>query len=156
MVCISTYECLKISDRGQAYNAFTRYGQSSGWCKSHALSFRAMSRAVSIRSQLKKYMQRFNLPLESCQGDAKRLRRCLVSGYWRNGARWMADGTYRSVRGNRVRMSSGPARTNNTILQVLHVHPTSVLFTRKPRSGWVIFHEMEETKKTQYVRGSMK
>jgi len=35
--------------------------------------------------------------------------------------------------------------------KVLHVHPTSVLFTRKPRSGWVIFHEMEETKKTQYV-----
>lgn len=61
-----------------------------------------MSRAVSIRGQLKKYMQRFNLPLESCEGDAKRLRRCLVSGYWRNGARWMADGTYKSVRGNRV------------------------------------------------------
>ncbi|KAF8185064.1 pre-mRNA splicing factor [Mycena galopus ATCC 62051] len=116
-----------------AYNAFTRYGRSSGWCKSHALSFRAMSRAVSIRAQLKKYMQRFNLPTESCEGDAKRLRRCLVSGYWRNGARWVADGTYRSVRGNRT----------------LHVHPTSVLFTRKPRSGWVIFHEMEETKKTQ-------
>ncbi|KAJ7734918.1 P-loop containing nucleoside triphosphate hydrolase protein [Mycena maculata] len=116
-----------------AYNGFTRYGRSSGWCKSHALSFRAMSRAVSIRSQLKKYMQRFNLPIESCEGDAKRLRRCLVSGYWRNGARWVADGTYRSVRGNRT----------------LHVHPTSVLFTRKPRSGWVVFHEMEETKKTQ-------
>ncbi|KAJ7349387.1 P-loop containing nucleoside triphosphate hydrolase protein [Mycena albidolilacea] len=116
-----------------SYNAFTRYGRSSGWCKSHALSFRAMSRAVSIRAQLKKYMQRFNLPTESCEGDAKRLRRCLVSGYWRNGARWVADGTYRSVRGNRT----------------LHVHPTSVLFTRKPRSGWVIFHEMEETKKTQ-------
>ncbi|KAK7056332.1 hypothetical protein VNI00_002885 [Paramarasmius palmivorus] len=118
-----------------AYNAFTRYGRSSGWCKSHALSFRAMSRAVSIRSQLKKYMQRFNLPLESCQGDAKRLRRCLVSGYWRNGAKWVGDGTYRSVRGNKVK--------------VLYAHPTSVLFTRKPRSGWVIFHEMEETKKTQ-------
>ncbi|KZT66720.1 P-loop containing nucleoside triphosphate hydrolase protein [Daedalea quercina L-15889] len=116
-----------------AYNAFTRYGRSSSWCKSHALSFRAMSRAVSIRSQLKKYMQRFNLPLESCEGDAKRLRKCLVSGYWRNGARWVADGTYRSVRGNAT----------------LHVHPNSVLFTRKPRSGWVIFHEMEETKKTQ-------
>ncbi|SJL00130.1 related to Probable ATP-dependent RNA helicase DHX35 [Armillaria ostoyae] len=116
-----------------AYNAFVRYGKSSGWCKSHALSFRVMSRAVSIRAQLKKYMQRFNLPLNSCEGDAKRLRRCLVSGYWRNGARWMADGTYRSVRGNTI----------------LHVHPTSVLFTRKPRTGWVVFHEMEETKKTQ-------
>jgi ATP-dependent RNA helicase DDX35 len=86
----------------EAYNAFTRYGRSSSWCKSHALSFRAMSRAVSIRSQLKKYMQRFSLPLESCEGDEKRLRRCLVSGYWRNGARWVADGTYRSVRGNKV------------------------------------------------------
>ncbi|KAF9475332.1 P-loop containing nucleoside triphosphate hydrolase protein [Pholiota conissans] len=119
-----------------AYNAFTRYGRSSGWCKSHALSFRAMSRAISIRAQLKKYMLRFNLPIESCEGDSKRLARCLVSGYWRNGARWMPDGTYRSVRGNLV----------------LHVHPTSVLFTRKPRTGWVIFHEMEETKKAQSVR----
>ncbi|KIM80932.1 hypothetical protein PILCRDRAFT_525171 [Piloderma croceum F 1598] len=116
-----------------AYNAFTRYGKSSTWCKSHALSFRALSRAVSIRAQLKKYMQRFGLPLESCQGDAKRVRRCLVSGYWRNGARWMADGTFRSVRGNTT----------------LFIHPTSVLFTRKPRTGWVIFHEMEETKRTQ-------
>ncbi|KAJ7684812.1 P-loop containing nucleoside triphosphate hydrolase protein, partial [Mycena polygramma] len=130
---IGLVSTLPVSNFLSVYNAFTRYGRSSGWCKSHALSFRAMSRAVSIRAQLKKYMQRFNLPIESCEGDAKRLRQCLVSGYWRNGARWVADGTYRSVRGN----------------QTLHVHPTSVLFTRKPRSGWVVFHEMEETKKTQ-------
>lgn len=116
-----------------AYNAFTKYGKSSSWCKAHAINFRAMSRAVSIRSQLKKYMQRFGLPTQSCEGDAKRLRQCLVSGYWRNCARWMADGTYRSVKGDRL----------------LHVHPNSVLFTRKPRSGWVVFHEMEETKKNQ-------
>ncbi|KAF9228541.1 P-loop containing nucleoside triphosphate hydrolase protein [Gyrodon lividus] len=115
------------------YNAFTRYGRSSSWCKAHALNFRAMSRALSIRSQLKKYMMRFDLPTQSCEGDAKRLRQCLVSGYWRNAARWMADGTFRSIKNN----------------QVLHVHPTSVLFTRKPRSGWVVFHELEETKKTQ-------
>ena len=135
-----------------AYNAFTKYGRSSSWCKAHALNFRAMSRAVSIRSQLKKYMIRFDLPLHSCEGDAKRLRQCLVSGYWRNGARWVADGTYRSVKGNKVRDSS----TYNvcspfSIKQTLYVHPTSVLFTRKPRTGWVVFHEVEETKKTQYV-----
>ncbi|KIK45926.1 hypothetical protein CY34DRAFT_801085 [Suillus luteus UH-Slu-Lm8-n1] len=116
-----------------AYNAFAKYGRSSSWCKAHALNFRAMSRAVSIRSQLKKYMIRFNLPLQSCEGDAKRLRQCLVSGYWRNGARWVADGTYRSVKGNKT----------------LYVHPKSVLFTRKSRTGWVVFHEVEETKKTQ-------
>ncbi|KAF8610574.1 P-loop containing nucleoside triphosphate hydrolase protein [Ceratobasidium sp. AG-I] len=116
-----------------AYNAFTRYGRSASWCRSHALNFRALSRAVSIRNQLKKYMTRFNLPLDSCEGDGARVRRCLVSGYWRNGARWHVDGTYRSVRGDTV----------------LHVHPNSVMFTRKPRTGWVVFHEMEETKKTQ-------
>ncbi|KAG1754182.1 P-loop containing nucleoside triphosphate hydrolase protein [Suillus lakei] len=116
-----------------AYNAFTKYGRSSSWCKAHALNFRAMSRAVSIRSQLKKYMIRFNLPIQSCEGDAKRLRQCLVSGYWRNGARWVGDGTYQSVKGNKT----------------LYVHPTSVLFTRKPRTGWVVFHEVEETKRTQ-------
>ncbi|KAG8923302.1 hypothetical protein FRC02_011231 [Tulasnella sp. 418] len=76
--------------------------------------------------------RRFGLPLDSCEGDAKRLRQCLVSGYWRNGARWMPDGTFRAVRGDTV----------------LHIHPSSVMFTRKPRTGWVIFHEMEETKKT--------
>ncbi|CAE6473117.1 unnamed protein product [Rhizoctonia solani] len=116
-----------------AYNAFVRYGQSASWCRKHALNFRALARAVSIRTQLKKYMTRFGLPLESCEGDAVRLRRCLVSGYWRNGAKWSADGTYRSVRGDTV----------------LHVHPNSVMFTRKPRTGWVVYHEMEETKKTQ-------
>ena len=104
---------------------------------------------MSIRSQLKKYMQRFGLPLESCEGDSKRLAKCLVSGYWRNGARWTADGTYHSVRGNIV----GPLHVHNFIthlsFQDLSVHPTSVLFTRKPRTGWVIYHEMEETKKTQ-------
>lgn len=91
-----------ISTILSAYNAFTKYGKSAGWCKSHAMSFRAMSRAVSIRSQLKRYMQRFGLPLQSCMGDATRLRQCLVSAYWRNGAKWVADGTYRSVRGERV------------------------------------------------------
>jgi len=52
-------------------------------------------------------MQRFDVPIESCQGDAKRLRQCLVNGYKQNGARWVADGTYRSIRGNTV----SPLRT---------------------------------------------
>src|SRR6267154_4690315 len=98
---VSPLGCLHALTFHIAYNAFVSHGKSSSWCKSHSLSFRALSRAVSIRSQLKKYMQRFGLPLESCQGDSKRVRQCLVSGYWRNGARWMADGTFQSVRGNK-------------------------------------------------------
>ena len=90
-----------------AYNAFIRCGQSLSWCKSHSLSFRALSRAVSIRSQLKKYMQRFQLPIQSCEGDAKRLRQCLVSGYWKNSAKWQPDGTFISAHGNMVSFCLG-------------------------------------------------
>ena len=158
MVCTTVQSCRLLLAHGPGYtafNAFTRYGRSSSWCKAHALSFRAMSRAVSIRSQLKKYMQRFGIPLTSCEGDANRLRKCLVTGYWRNVARWTADGTYRAVRGDTVSTIVWPKYTWLTFAylprQVLHVHPNSVLFTRKPRTGWVIFHEMKETKKTQYV-----
>jgi ATP-dependent RNA helicase DDX35 len=69
---------------------------------------------MSIRKQLKKYLERFNIPIKSCEGDGKRLRRCLVSGYFKvgpiayvsldqtdspqNAARMMPDGTYRSAR----------------------------------------------------------
>jgi len=105
-----------------AYNAFIKHGKSSAWCRSHALSFRAMSRAVSIRSQLKKYMHRFHLPIESCDGDACRLRKCLVTGYWRNSAQWCVDGTYISTHGKIVRPSS--------IFLCAHKHPPVADFGR--------------------------
>ncbi|ORY22759.1 pre-mRNA splicing factor [Naematelia encephala] len=116
-----------------AYNAFTRYGQKDkSWCGNHRINHKALSRAMAIRKQLKKYLDRFGIKVESCQGDAKRLRRCLVSGYFKNAARMMPDGTYRSARENAV----------------LHVHPSSVMFTRQPSTGWVIFHEVIETTKS--------
>lgn len=42
------------------------------------------------------------------------------------------DGTFRSVRENAL----------------LHIHPSSVLFTRNPSTGWVIYHEVIETTKS--------
>jgi ATP-dependent RNA helicase DDX35 len=106
-----------------AYNAFTKYGrQSPKWCGTHRLNYKALLRAVSIRQQLKKYLDRFGIKTVSCEGDSKRLRRCLVTGYFKvgcsvkeprmsvliggdssqNAARMMPDGTYRSVRENAV------------------------------------------------------
>ncbi|EJT98205.1 pre-mRNA splicing factor [Dacryopinax primogenitus] len=105
---------------------------SSSFCRAHALNFRALSRAMSIRAQLKKYFLRWKIPLVSCEGDSARLRKCLIAGYWRNAARIMPDGTWRGVR-------------QDTVLQC---HPSSVLFTRRPPSGWVIYHEVEETRTT--------
>lgn len=87
------------------YNAFVnpRVGRkSSKWAASHRLNFKALSRAVSIRAQLEKYLRRWEIPIESCEGDQRRLRRCLVSGYFKNAAKMQPDGSYRSVRENAV------------------------------------------------------
>ena len=121
MVCWMHLPTRRESHSSLAYNAFVRYGSSSRFCGQHAINFRALSRAVNVRAQLKRYMQRFGIwPLErwalprltiqlltchdSCEGDAKRLRKCLVSGYAdaSNLAKWAADGTYRSLRGDKV------------------------------------------------------
>jgi ATP-dependent RNA helicase DDX35 len=82
-----------------AYNAFVRYGQRDrSWCGNHRLNHKALSRAMSIRKQLKKYLERFGIPSISCEGDAMRLRKCLVTGYFKNAARMLPDGTYKSAR----------------------------------------------------------
>lgn len=61
-----------------------RYGQKDkSWCGNHRINYKALSRAVSIRKQLRKYLERFNIPIVSCEGDAVRLRKCLVSGYFK-------------------------------------------------------------------------
>ncbi|BGP46208.1 hypothetical protein JCM10450v2_002048 [Rhodotorula kratochvilovae] len=115
-----------------AYNAFVKYGRkSSKWCHTHRLNFKALSRALSIRTQLAKYLKRFNLALVSCGEDHTSIRRCLTSGYFRNAAVAQPDGTYRSVREGAT----------------LHVHPSSVYFTRTPPSPFVIYHEVIETTK---------
>jgi len=69
-----------------AYNAFIRNGQrDKQWCGNHRINHKALLRAVSIRKQLKKYLERFGIPIVSCEGDAVRLRKCLVSGYFKVG-----------------------------------------------------------------------
>ena len=89
------------------YTAFTTRGQKSArWCHDHFLNFRALSRAFSIRSQLLKFLKRFNIPLESCGNDTVKIRKCLVSGYFANAAKMMPDGSFRTIRDNAVRSSS--------------------------------------------------
>lgn len=69
----------------------------------HRLNFRALSRALSIRTQLSKYLKRFSIPLVSCGEDHSKIRRCLVSGYFRNAAIWREDGSFISIREGSVR-----------------------------------------------------
>ncbi|TIA69361.1 hypothetical protein E3P91_03646 [Wallemia ichthyophaga] len=116
-----------------AYNSFVTIGRSSSrWAGQHRLNFKALSRAISIRSQLSKYLEKYGLnPRLSAGVDQETIRRCLVSGYFKNAAKFNPDGTYTIINGN----------------QIVHAHPSSVMFTRSPPTKWVIFHEIVETTK---------
>lgn len=133
------------------YAAFVnpRHGkQSAKWCGQHRLNFKALSRAVNIRAQLLKYLRRFGIDVVSCEGDGARLRKCIAAGFFKNAAKVQPDGSYRSVRENAVSHGCmNPWQHFADDPQVLHVHPSSVLFSRVPPTKYVVFHEVVETSK---------
>lgn len=122
------------------YLAFTTKGQKSvKWCRDNYLNFKALSRAVSVRAQLKKYLERFNVDVDQARlrsetATGESIRRCLTTGYFAHAARMQPDGSFRSVSGGAI----------------LWAHPSSVMFNRK--SDWVIFHEVVETGKKTFIR----
>lgn len=126
-----------------AYQAFVTKGKKEAkFCHGNHLNYKSMSRAVSIRAQLKRYLERFGIDVdESLAGQgtdntrkAEQIRRCLTSGYFAHAARMQPDGTFRNVEGGTV----------------LHAHPSSLMFNRK--ADWVIFHEVMETGSKIFIR----
>ena len=43
-------------------------GKNSRWCDDHFLNYKGLKRAAEIREQLKRLLQRFKVPLVSCEG----------------------------------------------------------------------------------------
>ncbi|RMJ11906.1 hypothetical protein CDV36_008436 [Fusarium kuroshium] len=127
-----------------AYQAFVTKGRKEAkFCHENNLNYKSMSRAVSIRAQLKRYLERFSINVdETLAGQAsvdnikkaEQIRRCLTSGYFAHAARMQPDGTFRNVEGGTV----------------LHAHPSSLMFNRK--ADWVIFHEAMETSGKIFIR----
>ncbi|OLN95391.1 putative ATP-dependent RNA helicase DHX35, partial [Colletotrichum chlorophyti] len=130
------------------YQAFVTKGKKeSRFCREHNLNFKTMTRAVSIRGQLKRYLERFGITVDESLGPgsakqrpqdtsnkAEQIRRCLTSGYFAHAARMQPDGTFRNVSGETT----------------LHAHPSSLMFNRK--ADWVIFHEVMETGTKIFIR----
>ncbi|CAO3574497.1 unnamed protein product [Mortierella alpina] len=139
------------------YNAFvTRGKKSARWCANHLINFKAMSRALSIRSNLERYLvHTLNLAgpseLTSCTEGSDRtthrdpsaatdaIRKCLVSGYFSQAARIAPDGTHWIS----LRETSAIETARTFVPTTLWMHPTSILFKQAPK--WVIFHEVVET-----------
>ncbi|KAF2203200.1 P-loop containing nucleoside triphosphate hydrolase protein [Delitschia confertaspora ATCC 74209] len=130
-----------------AYHAFVTKGKKDAkWCRDHMLNFKALTKAVSTRNQLRKHLERFGIDVsESLYGQedvvrvggrdkAERIRRCLTTGFFAHAARMMPDGSFKTVDGGTT----------------LWAHPSSLMFNRK--ADWVIFHEVMETGEKTYIR----
>ncbi|KAI7155023.1 ATP dependent RNA helicase [Hortaea werneckii] len=129
------------------YQAFVTSGKKDAkWCQQHYLNFKSMIRAVSIRNQLRRYLERFGMDVTESLGSGQgvlraggqppeeRIRRCLTSGYFAHAARMQADGTFRTIDGGTT----------------LHAHPSSLMFNRK--ADWAVFTEIMETGEKTYIR----
>ncbi|KAH6850950.1 P-loop containing nucleoside triphosphate hydrolase protein [Chaetomium sp. MPI-CAGE-AT-0009] len=126
------------------YQAFVTKGRKeSRFCHENLLNFKLMARAVSIRAQLKRYLERFGLKVDeslaphtasTANNKAEQIQRCLTAGYFAHAARMQPDGTFRNVSGTTV----------------LHAHPSSIMFNRK--ADWVMFHEVMETGTKTFIR----
>ena len=105
-----------------------------------------MTKAVSIRNQLRRYLERFGINVEESlaqqprsrtdgpQDMSEKIRRCLTSGFFAHAARMQPDGSFVTVNGGTT----------------LFAHPTSVMFNRK--ADWVIFYEVMETGSKTFIR----
>jgi ATP-dependent RNA helicase DDX35 len=129
------------------YQAFVTVGRKEAkFCRENYLNFKTMTRAVSVRAQLKRYLERFGINVdETPSANANRqpvggpdkgeqIRRCLTTGYFAHAAKMQPDGTFRNVAGGTK----------------LHAHPSSLMFNRK--ADWVIFHEVMETGNKTFIR----
>ena len=146
------------------YQAFITKGKKeSKWCRNNYLNYKSMTRAVSVRSQLKRYMERFgidvdeslasNVNQEDVVGKGEQIRRCLTMGYFAHAARMQPDGSFKTASGG----------------VVLHAHPSSLMFVstnyatyqctifvltlgQNRKADWVIFHELLETGNKTFIR----
>lgn len=100
------------------YQAFVTKGKKDAqWCRSNFLNFRSMAKAISIRAQLKRYVERFGISVDESltsgkQVTAESIQKCLTSGYFAQAARMQPDGSFKTVSGDIT----------------LHAHPSSLMF----------------------------
>lgn len=106
------------------YRRLSNFQDRKKFCADHRLNMRALQRAAATRDQLRKLLQRFDLPLTSCECDVEPVLRCLATGLFCNAAQREAGGTYRTSRGS----------------QSYHLHPSSVLTLLKP--PWLVFSQV--------------
>ncbi|KAI9835589.1 MAG: hypothetical protein M1819_002040 [Sarea resinae] len=151
------------------YRAFVSRSRThaAGWCRQHYLNFKALERAVRIRAQLKRYLERFGLKVDDddeslTRGQHQHQQHRGQRGQRSDGLAADADGSGPG-KGEKIRrcLTTGffahaarmqPDGSFRTVSggTTLYAHPSSVMFNRK--ADWVIFHEVLETANKTFIR----
>uniref|UniRef100_A0A672HAF1 Probable ATP-dependent RNA helicase DHX35 n=1 Tax=Salarias fasciatus TaxID=181472 RepID=A0A672HAF1_SALFA len=79
------------------YEAFIKHQKSSQWCQEHFLNYKGLLRAMTVREQLRRLMNKFKVPRTSSEGDPDVILKCIVAGFFANAARIHHSGSYRVV-----------------------------------------------------------
>ena len=130
------------------YQAFVTKGKKdSSWCRTNHLNFKSLIKAVSVRNQLKRSLERFGINVDESLASvqtpvlraggpdkSEQIRRSLTTGYFAHAARMQPDGSFKTVDGG----------------MTLFAHPSSLMFNRK--ADWVVFHEVMETGEKVFIR----
>jgi len=114
------------------YQAFVTKGKKDPkWCRDHHLNYKALLRAVSIRTQLKRYLERFGIQVDESLSTShqqaglskkpEQIQRCLTTGYFAHAAKMQPDGTFKTVNGGLT----------------LHAHPSSLLFVSSSQADFL-------------------
>nr|VDC61871.1 unnamed protein product [Brassica rapa] len=103
------------------------------WCKDNFVNNRSLKHARDTYRQIRGHVEQMGFNVSSCGNDMLEYRRCLAASFFLKAAQRQMDGTYRAL-------ESG---------EIVHIHPTSVLFRSKPEC--VIFNELMQTSK-KYIK----
>eukprot|EP00629_Pelagomonadales_sp_RCC1024_P008279 CAMPEP_0119260552 /NCGR_PEP_ID=MMETSP1329-20130426/879_1 /TAXON_ID=114041 /ORGANISM="Genus nov. species nov., Strain RCC1024" /LENGTH=708 /DNA_ID=CAMNT_0007259977 /DNA_START=170 /DNA_END=2293 /DNA_ORIENTATION=- len=119
-----------------AYHAFKHHGSDPQWAADNFLSARSLASADSVRDQLRRILERLEVPLVSTDFSDpdyyRNLRKCVVAGNFLQVAHLERGGAYLTVKDN----------------QVVAIHPSSALDMKPP---WVCFEEFVLTSRN-YIR----
>ncbi|KAJ3194617.1 hypothetical protein HK101_002316 [Irineochytrium annulatum] len=118
------------------FQAYKENGEDAQWCYRNYLNARTLKSADNVREQLKRSMERNNIPLLSMPQDDKKyyhnIRYALASGFFMQVAHLEKSGHYLTVKDN----------------QLVQLHPSCCLDS-KPE--WVLYNEFVLTQKN-YIR----
>jgi pre-mRNA-splicing factor ATP-dependent RNA helicase DHX15/PRP43 len=119
-----------------AYYAWKSNNDSPQWAWDNFLNSRSLKSADSVRQQLARLMQRYNLEMVSTEFESRdyypNIRKAITAGYFMQIAHMDSSGHYLTCKDN----------------QVVGLHPSTCL-AHKPE--WVLYHEFVLTSKN-YIR----